>query len=124
MERVNVTPSVAPPSSICQITALSFWHFSCQKERGCKTHPGAFAASKRARREEDGLIRRFHRGFTATVSVLAGLIWSWLDMKTLTGPENWAATRWRTGAFAVMVIAALSAWSRSKAAAEADGNEG
>jgi hypothetical protein len=65
-------------------------------------------------------MRRFHRGVAAAVSVLAGLIWSWLDMKTLTGPESWPATRWRTGAFAVMVVAACSAWSRSKAAAQDD----
>lgn len=63
-------------------------------------------------------MRRFHRGFTAAVSVLAGLIWSWLDMKTLTGPESWAATRWRIGAFAVMLIAAFTAWSRGKAVAK------
>jgi hypothetical protein len=65
-------------------------------------------------------MHRFHRGIATAVSVLAGLIWSWLDMKTLTGPESWAATRWRIGAFAVMLVAALLAWSRSKVTADHD----
>jgi hypothetical protein len=66
------------------------------------------------------MMRRFHRGMATAVSVVAGLLWSWLDTKTLTGPESWAATRWRIAAFAVMLAAALLAWSSSKVTAERD----
>jgi hypothetical protein len=65
-------------------------------------------------------MRRFHREFAGVVAVLAGLTWSWFDTKTYTGPESPWATRWRIGAFAVMLGAALWAWSRSGAGSQED----
>jgi len=58
-------------------------------------------------------MHRFHRSFTAAVSILAGLVWSWLDTRTYLGPESAWATRWRIAAFAIMVAAAFWGWSRS-----------
>ena len=45
---------------------------------------------------------RFHRRLATAVAVLAGLVWSWFDMKTYTGPESRPATLGRIAAFAVM----------------------
>lgn len=61
-------------------------------------------------------MRRFHRlqrDFAAAVAVLAGLIWSWFDTRTLLGPEGLGAARWRIAALAVMLGSAFLAWSRS-----------
>ena len=58
---------------------------------------------------------RFHgsrRGAAAGLAVLAGLLWSWLDTRTLLGPESLGMTRWRLAAFAVMAGAAFLAWGR------------
>jgi hypothetical protein len=50
------------------------------------------------------------RRAAGTIAVAALLVWSWLDMKTYTGPESLAASRWRVAAFAVM-LAGYVAWS-------------
>jgi hypothetical protein len=55
-------------------------------------------------------MRPFHRRLATVVAILAGLAWTWFDMKTYTGPESHAATLWRLGAFALMAGSALVAW--------------
>lgn len=59
-------------------------------------------------------IRRLHGNCATIAAVLAGLLWSWLDTRTLLGPESGGATRWRLAAFAAMAACALLAWSRSR----------
>jgi hypothetical protein len=53
------------------------------------------------------------RRVAGTIAVAALLVWSWLDMKTYTGPESLAATRWRIAAFAVM-LAGYGVWSSQR----------
>lgn len=59
-------------------------------------------------------MRRLQRDVPAAVSILAGLIWSWLDTRTYLGPESPAAARWRIAALALMLATACWVWYRGQ----------